>query len=200
MTTTRQSHGADELDERRAGALLAIARAAVASRLGVAAVPPPAPAAGADRDWLAAPGASFVTLMLGGALRGCIGSIQARRPLAEDVAANARAAAFADPRFPPLTAGELGPTRFEVSVLTPPVRLTAAGEAEALAAVVPGRDGLMLIWGDSRGVFLPQLWEHFPDPAELLRQLKRKAGLAADFWAPDAELWTFSVDKAVEPG
>ena len=151
-----------------------------------------------DEAWLHRPAATFVTLTRGGELRGCIGSVFAVRPLLDDLVRNAQAAAFSDPRFSPLTAGELGEVRFEVSLLTPPRPLPTGGEEELLARLVPGRDGLLLEWGAHRGTFLPQMWEVFPDPHILLAQLKRKAGLAAGFWAPDVRLSTFAVRKWAE--
>ncbi|HOI52892.1 MAG TPA: AmmeMemoRadiSam system protein A, partial [Azonexus sp.] len=106
-------------------ALLRHARAAIAEALGE-----PAPAA-PDLAALHEPGATFVTLTQGGELRGCIGSLEAHRPLLDDVCANARAAALRDPRFPPLVASELARTRVEVSLLTPAEPLPVASEADA---------------------------------------------------------------------
>lgn len=173
--------------------LLARARAAIAGRLGLE-----APAT-ADHPALAAPGASFVTLQRGDALRGCIGSLAARRPLGEDLQANAIAAAFSDPRFPPLTAAEYPGLQVEVSLLAPAQPLPAASEAEALAQLRPGIDGLILEWQGRRATFLPQVWEQLPQPAEFLRALRRKAGLAPDFWAADLKLARYAVQKFREP-
>ena len=151
----------------------------------------------AHAAWLDAPGASFVTLTSGrapgGALRGCIGSLEARRPLREDVEANAVAAALHDPRFAPLTARELDDTVVEVSVLSAPAALPAADEAELLTRLRPGVDGVVLSACGRRATFLPQVWEQLPDPADFLARLRRKAGLPADYWGRDVVVETYTV-------
>jgi len=127
---------------------------------------------------LRAAGASFVSLhMLDDSLRGCIGSVNAVRPLIEDVARNAYLAAFEDPRFPPLSAEAWPRLKIEVSVLSPIAPLPFADEASLLDALAPGRDGLVLEFGARRGLFLPQVWEALPDPADFIAHLKDKAGL-----------------------
>lgn len=193
--------------------LLPLARGAIAARLDPAGpagptgpsapdaarrtVPEAAVRAAADAAWLDAPGASFVTLTSGrapgGALRGCIGSLGARRPLREDVEANAVAAALHDPRFAPLTARELDDTVVEVSVLSVPAALPAADEAELLARLRPGVDGVVLSACGRRATFLPQVWEQLPDPADFLARLRRKAGLPADYWGRDVVVETYTV-------
>ena len=129
------------------------------------------------------PGASFVTLNRQGQLRGCIGSLEAHRPLVEDVAHNAHAAAFSDPRFPPLRAKELADLEIHISVLSPATPLQFDSEAELVRQLRPGVDGLILEDGYHRGTFLPSVWESLPAPADFLRQLKLKAGLPADYWS-----------------
>lgn len=171
-------------------ALLVLARAAIARALDLPAPPEPVPT-----GELAAPGASFVTLTLDGELRGCIGSLEAHRPLAEDVRANAVAAALRDPRFKPLTRAEFARTRVEVSLLSPPCPLACAGEADAAARLRPGVDGVVLTWRNQRATFLPQVWEQLPEPRQFLAQLKRKAGLAADFWSDELQLSVYQVRK-----
>ncbi|MGD2114226.1 MAG: AmmeMemoRadiSam system protein A [Acidobacteriota bacterium] len=159
------------------------------------------PLAVPGEEWLDRRAATFVTLTQAGArrdeprLRGCIGTVRATRTLVEDLRFNTRAAAFHDPRFPPLTAEELetDPVAIVVSVLSPLRRLTVASEAELLAALRPGVEGLVLEWGRQCGTYLPQVWRHFPEPRDFLRTLKRKAGLPDDFWAPDLAVWTFTV-------
>lgn len=129
-------------------------------------------------DWLAVPGASFVTLRIGVDLRGCIGTLEAFRPLAEDVRGNAVNAAFRDPRFAPLTAEEFDRIRIEVSVLSAPEPLDdVRSEAEAVARLRPGVDGVILRSGGHRATFLPQVWEQLPSPYDFLARLRRKAGL-----------------------
>ena len=128
-------------------------------------------------------------------MRGCIGSLQAHRPLADDVVANALAAAFRDPRFPPLAADELAVTRIEVSLLAQAEPLPCADEAEALERLRPGIDGLILSCGAQRATFLPQVWDSLPQPHDFLAQLKRKAGLPADYWSPQLTLERYRVRK-----
>ncbi len=172
--------------------LTALARAVIARRFGLTAAALPHP------GWLDAPGAAFVTLTLNGALRGCIGSLEAHRGLAADIEANAQAAAFADPRFPPLGRDELDKVRVEVSILSPPEPFRVRDEADALARLRPGIDGVILSQGIHRATFLPQVWEVLPEPRDFLAQLKRKAGLPADFWAPDLRLMRYRVEKHAE--
>jgi len=167
----------DTLDAGAAGAaLIGIARAAIACRLGIAAVPAAVPQA----PWLRQPGATFITLKLEGRLRGCIGSLEAHRPLGADVAANAEAAAFRDPRFPALSAAEWPRCEVEVSLLSAPKPIAFADEAELLAKIQPGEDGLILEHAGRRGTFLPQVWESIPDKRAFLGELVKKAGLPAD--------------------
>lgn len=140
-------------------------------------------------------GASFVTLNLNGELRGCIGSLQAHRPLAEDVVENAFNAAFKDPRFPPVTTRELAQLEIHISVLSPTEPVTCSSEDDLLRQLRPGIDGLVLTSGHHRGTFLPQVWESLPDPAEFLSHLKRKAGLPAFFWSPSIKVERYTVES-----
>jgi AmmeMemoRadiSam system protein A len=143
-------------------------------------------------------GASFVTLTLHGALRGCIGTPQARVPLAEDVQENAIRAALMDPRFPPVGADELDELEIEVSILTPPRVLDCRPEERA-KRVRPGVDGLLLVSGFHRGLLLPQVWEKIPDPEDFLAILCQKAGLSPSAWRrSDTELRTFQVQAFIE--
>jgi len=159
--------------------LLELARAAIATQLAGE----PAPAL-PENPRLHQTGACFVTLESSGSLRGCIGSLNARRPLAEDVLHNARAAAFDDPRFPPLHGAELAGVEISISVLTPPEPFPVKNEADLLQSLRPGVDGLLLEDGAYRATFLPSVWEQLPTPAAFLAQLKRKAGLPAHHWSP----------------
>ncbi|MCB2108209.1 MAG: AmmeMemoRadiSam system protein A [Rhodobacteraceae bacterium] len=142
---------------------------------------------------LSAPGACFVTLNSKGELRGCIGSILPRRPLAIDVAANAFAAAFNDMRFPAMTESELPSLEIEISVLSPLTKIADESEAELLRALRPHVDGLVLSDSSRRGVFLPQVWDHLPVPAEFVAALKRKAGFDAWDWPDDMQAERFTV-------
>jgi AmmeMemoRadiSam system protein A len=127
--------------------------------------------------------ASFVTLRIGDALRGCTGCLEAQRPLVSDVARNAYRSAFGDPRFQPLSEEELPGLRFSVSVLSPLEPLPADSEAELLARLRPGIDGLMLREGQAAATFLPAVWGSLPEPAQFLAELRRKAGLPPHHWS-----------------
>lgn len=174
-------------------ALLARARNAIAAEFRLAPLPEPA------HPSLARPGATFVTLTQDGALRGCIGSLQAHRALDQDVRANAVAAAFRDPRFPPLTAEELPRTRVEVSLLSEPQPMSFSDEADALRQLRPNLDGVIFSAAGRRSTFLPQVWEQLSGPAQFMAHLKQKAGLAADYWGPDVTLQRYEVRKWKEP-
>ncbi|HRK79432.1 MAG TPA: AmmeMemoRadiSam system protein B [Thiobacillus sp.] len=180
---------ADQPDVEKGTTLLKLARAEIASRLGHEAASP------AQAGWLMEPGACFVTLTRHGELRGCIGTLEAHRPLEIDVRENAAAAAFRDPRFMPLGRGEFEEIRVEVSLLAPAEPLAAASEADALAALRPHIDGVVFEYGHYRSTFLPQVWAQLPEPAAFLAQLKRKAGLPADFWSEGVRLSRYSVSK-----
>ena len=169
--------------------LVMLARAAIGSQLGhnlpVAAAAP----------WLQAPGATFITLTAEDKLRGCIGTLEAYRPLAEDVTVNAVAAAFRDPRFKPLTKAEFATVDIEVSLLSAMEDLHCDDEADALAQLRPGVDGVVLHYGHYRSTFLPQVWEQLPDRAEFLAHLKHKAGLPRHFWDSEMKLSRYTVYK-----
>lgn len=170
-------------------ALLIRARNAIAAEFGIALQPEP------DHPDLHRPGATFVTLTQQGQLRGCIGSLEAWRTLDEDVRDNARAAAFGDSRFPPLSKSEFAHTRIEVSLLTPPVPLTFTDEADAIRQMRPGIDGMIFEYHGRRGTFLPQVWESLPEPRQFFAHLKQKAGFPANFWSPDVRLYRYEVQK-----
>jgi AmmeMemoRadiSam system protein A len=144
---------------------------------------------------LSQPGACFVTLKQQGNLRGCIGSPMAWRPLRDDVIENAVKAAFSDPRFPPLSAEELDGLSLSVSVLTPPVPMRFRDQADLLAQLRPGVDGLIIEDDGHRALFLPAVWEQLPEPGQFLAHLKHKAGMAAGHWSPSFKASRF---EAVE--
>jgi hypothetical protein len=147
-----------------------------------------------DDAWLRAPAATFVTLTLDGDLRGCIGSLEARRPLGDDVVHNARAASR-DARFPPLPRHRVRQLGVEVSLLSPREPLAASSEDEALGMLRPGVDGVVLEYGALCATFLPQVWDHLPEPLEFLTELRRKAHLPGRFWHPDLRVTRYSVEK-----
>jgi len=169
--------------------LLRLARRAIAETLGE----PAGAREGAAR--LDEPGATFVTLTRCGELRGCIGTLIAERALREDVEANARAAAFRDPRFAPVTAREFAEIAVEVSLLSTLEPLSFESEAQLLTLLRPGLDGVLLEYGRQRGTFLPQVWDQLPEPQAFLDHLKQKAGLPADFWTRDLKVSRYTVSK-----
>jgi AmmeMemoRadiSam system protein B/AmmeMemoRadiSam system protein A len=143
--------------------------------------------------------ATFVTLTLDGKLRGCIGSVVPHEPLVADVANNAYKAAFQDPRFPKLTQSEVARLDVSVSILSHPRLMQVRSEAEAIDALHPEVDGVILEARDPqgntrRGLFLPHVWHELPDPRQFMRHLKAKAGLAPDGWPAGARLWRYRTE------
>ncbi|MEJ2575923.1 MAG: AmmeMemoRadiSam system protein A [Gammaproteobacteria bacterium] len=128
-------------------------------------------------------GASFVTLEERGELRGCIGHLEGVQPLVVDVVENAYNAAFRDPRFPSLREDELAAIDIQVSILSPPKPVSFRSEADLLAKLRPGIDGLILEDDSHRGTFLPSVWDSLPEPGQFFTHLKLKAGLAANHWS-----------------
>ena len=169
--------------------LLSIARGVIESRLFDRKLEVPRP------GWLHQNGATFVTLTKDGALRGCIGSLAPRRALGPDVAQNALGAAFRDPRFPAMSAAEWPQCRVEVSLLSKPGPLRFADEADLLAQIAPGEDGLILEAEGKSGTFLPQVWEGIPDKRMFLSQLLKKAGLPADTRLTGCKISRYRVAK-----
>jgi AmmeMemoRadiSam system protein A len=181
-----------ELNERVEGAVLVkVARAHIAGllNLNTDVAPPPM------TDWLTVHAATFVTLTKHGQLRGCIGTLEAHRPLIEDVRENAHAAAFRDPRFSPVQREEFSQIVVEVSLLSQPEPMAVESEADAIESLRPHLDGVVLEYGHYRSTFLPQVWEQLPEPRQFLQYLKRKAGLPADFWADGVQLSRYGVQK-----
>lgn len=127
--------------------------------------------------------ASFVTLHVNAKLRGCIGAIEAYRPLILDVAENAYAAAFRDPRFQPLDTNEFDQLHYHISILSVPEQIEVATEQALIDILQPGIDGLILEDNGKSSTFLPSVWNMIPDPKDFIQQLKLKAGLAADHWS-----------------
>ncbi len=175
------------LNEKQGRALLQLARQVIAERLGLAV------------DETAQQGlfpeeqcGVFVTLKKGGILRGCIGNLTPAGTVADGVAKNAINAAFADPRFPSLTAEEFGDVEIDISVLSAPQHLEYCDAYDLLAKLRPGIDGVTLYLHGASATFLPQVWEQLPDPEQFLDHLCQKAGLAKTVWReehPDIEIY-----------
>jgi len=190
LAFTARRTAEDEREDDRGAVLLAHARHAIESLFGrgdAKTLP--------DAPFLDRAGATFVTLRRDGDLRGCLGSLEAARPLRDDVAANARAAAMRDPRFEPLTEGELDGLSVEVSLLSPSKPLAFRDEDDLVCQLQAVREGVLLEVGGHRSTFLPQVWEQLPDAREFLRHLKAKAGLSPDFWSPDLRVSRYAVEK-----
>jgi AmmeMemoRadiSam system protein A len=169
--------------------LARFARAAIGAALGG-----PAPVA-PEFPGAEALASTFVTLRRGEVLHGCIGTIEPRRTLVDDVRSNAVSAALFDPRATPLSQGDVAALSVEVSLLGPLERLNVANESEAIAALRPG-DGIVLRGGGRRATFLPQVWENLRDPREFLGSLKMKAGIRG--WPEGTELYRYTVRKFVD--
>ncbi|MCB1935833.1 MAG: AmmeMemoRadiSam system protein A [Nitrosomonas sp.] len=180
-------------DQAKGRILLKIARSAIAHALKVN--------DGNDdsidktAQWLVEPGATFITLTKNGQLRGCIGSLLAHQSLIKDVSSNAVSAALRDTRFQPVTVNEWKYIKIEVSLLSALQPITFVNEADALAQLRPGIDGVMFEYGIYRSTFLPQVWDSLPRPEEFMAQLKMKAGLYPDFWDDAIQLSRYTIQK-----
>lgn len=135
--------------------------------------------------------ATFVTIYINNQLRGCIGSLEPRYSVAEDVMRNAFASAFKDPRFPPLNVNEFKDIKLEISLLGPLQPMQFESEENLIAQLQPGKDGILLADAKYRAVFLPLVWEKLPDPKSFIQALKQKAGMPADYWSNSMQAWRF---------
>ncbi|MCK5640613.1 MAG: AmmeMemoRadiSam system protein A [Gammaproteobacteria bacterium] len=142
--------------------------------------------------------ATFVTLNQKETLRGCIGSLEATHPLVEDVSYNAYAAAFSDPRFPPLLTTELSGLEIHISILSPPDIMNFDSEQALLSQLRPGIDGLILQDKGRRGTFLPSVWQSLPQASDFLTHLKLKAGLAADYWSNTLTVQRYTTESLAQ--
>ena len=140
-------------------------------------------------------GASFVTLQINKQLRGCIGSLEAHQPLIKDIVHNAYAAAFSDPRFPPLCEDEFSKLDIHISILNKPEPMQFTSEQDLINQLRPGIDGLILSDKGRRGTFLPSVWESLPDPVLFFTHLKLKAGLPHDYWSDTLTVQHYTVES-----
>ncbi len=136
---------------------------------------------------------TFVTLNINASLRGCVGSLNASKPLVNDVAEHAYAAAFLDSRFPPLNNKEFDILEYHISILAPPQELQVESEEALLHRLRPGVDGVVLAEGSMRSTFLPAVWKKIPDPAQFIRQLKIKGGFPVTYWSDKIKVETYTV-------
>lgn len=144
------------------------------------------------------PVATFVTLTIKGELRGCIGSLTAQRPLIDDIVHNAKAAAFQDPRFSPMTTSEYLHASVEVSLLSAPQEVDYTDVEDLKAKIRPGIDGVILSVGARQATFLPQVWEQLPAFETFFAHLGEKAGLGAHALQQHPQIYTYQVEKAEE--
>ncbi len=185
-----------KLEEHDGRELIRLARECIDESLRVQTAPP-----FPKRDYCSAlrqVRSAFVTLRTREQLRGCCGSIEPSRPLAEAVWQAAWASAFRDPRFPPLSTSEWQTVHLHVSVLEPPQPLVLANEEDLLSRLRPGIDGLVLECDGAHATFLPSVWAHLPHPREFVRHLKTKAGWSADFWSADMRASIYVVQEFEE--
>jgi len=139
--------------------------------------------------------ATFVTLNVERTLRGCIGTLEAKRTLVEDVAQNAYSAAFQDPRFPALTWTEFERLHVHISILSPPEPMQFSSEEDLLAQLRPDVDGLIIEEGFYRGTFLPSVWGQLREPRDFLRHLKQKAGMPPDHWSEHITIRRYTTES-----
>ena len=139
--------------------------------------------------------ATFVTLHKHGQLRGCIGILEPLRPLAEDIAHNAFAAAFSDHRFPPVSADEIDHLDIHISILATPEEISFSSEDDLVSQLRPGVDGLIMQEGKQRGTFLPYVWESVTDRHDFLNHLKQKSGLPANYWSDTIKVQRYTVEE-----
>ena len=184
------------LNTSEQAALLQLARNAIAAALDA---PRQAPDPGRLGGAMARQRAVFVTLKQSGALRGCIGTLEASEPLAVAVAGHAVAAALNDPRFPPVAPEELHGISISISVLEEPRPLQTQSRQALLESLEQGRDGLILEYQRHRATFLPQVWEQLPEPGEFLARLLEKAGLPAGYWSAELRFHRYGSFSFGEP-
>ncbi|OQK16579.1 hypothetical protein AU255_01345 [Methyloprofundus sedimenti] len=143
--------------------------------------------------------ATFVTLEIKHQLRGCIGMLEAVRPLVIDIAENAFAAAFRDPRFPPVSEQEFhAPLDIHLSILSPAEVMSFYSEEDLIRQLRPGIDGLIMQEGSKRGTFLPSVWESLSEPDDFLQHLKQKTGLAKEYWSDSLKISRYECEYISE--
>lgn len=146
-------------------------------------------------EGLRTPAGVFVTLTVDGELNGCIGSVEAREPLGHAAPRLALAAAFADPRLPPLLPADYRHLTIELSLLSPLRPIAAASRTELLAEVRPYDDGIVVATCSTQALFLPAVWEQLPDPEVFLDHLWLKAGIPPRTWPPDLRVHRFAARR-----
>jgi len=187
----------DQLSVEEEKFLLQLARAAL--EVGIRGDPLPQLELTSLSPKLIQPGATFITLTKNQELRGCIGSLEATRSLAEDVQVHAVAAALEDFRFPPVQEDEIPQISIEISSLTTPAKIAFEDPDELFSQIRPGIDGVVIKKGIRRATFLPQVWEKVPEVEIFLEMLCRKMGASAECWrTKSVEIFTYQVEKFCE--
>ena len=145
-------------------------------------------------------GASFVTITKAsnGELRGCIGSLQAHRPLYKDIIFNAQSSALRDSRFKPLTKEEFKNIKIEVSILSTPKVITYTNSTDLKAKIEPFQDGVVLQLNGKQATYLPQVWEQLPKFDDFFLRLCQKAGLKSTCLLEHPKIMTYQVRKYKE--
>jgi AmmeMemoRadiSam system protein A len=140
----------------------------------------------------------FVTITQSGALRGCVGSLESRHPLAQGVAVAAFNAAFHDRRFPALSQNEAALVRLEISVLSPLETIPVSSNQDLIDNLTPHVDGLLIEDNERRATFLPKVWDKLTDPQRFVAQLKEKAGLGANHWSGTIRCYRYQTNTFCE--
>lgn len=191
--TTEASPDTDRFDRDQRRHLCELAWLAIAQHLGR---PVSAPLGGWRADaWLREPAAAFVTLHLDGDLRGCIGTTEPHYALGDAIKRHAVAAAFHDPRFPPVTPGEFDRLDLSISVLSPRVAVPWLPRRDLERRLRVGVDGLLLESGSRRATFLPSVWEELSSPAAFVTALLRKAGIGRDEWPASLQISVYTTES-----
>jgi len=183
------------LDETDRGILLKLAKAAIAYGLEHPNRQNYPIDTNLYHDRLQAPRASFVTLLIDNNLRGCIGTLEANRPLVTDIVHNAQAAAFSDPRFEPLKQKEFDRLDIHISILSESEPMEFQSENDVIQQLIPSVDGVILEEHGHRGTFLPSVWEALPDPKQFLYHLKVKANLPGNYWSETIKLFRYTTES-----
>jgi AmmeMemoRadiSam system protein A len=137
---------------------------------------------------------TFVTLKKKGMLRGCMGNLQAKDKLAENIIDNSVKAGFFDPRFPAITPQELEELSLSISILSPLVPMTFEDEDDLKSQLRTGIDGLVLQWGTHQATFLPSVWDSLHDKDEFIEHLKMKMNVSSDFWSKEMRAFRYTTE------
>lgn len=181
----------DRLDSQSRAKLLELARRTV--EVGARSGETIAPAFELRDHFGDTPVATFVTVHVDGQLNGCLGTLEPRRPICQDIVYNAYQAAFHDPRFDPLTIEQLDALDVHISVLSPLESVDVGSQDELLSVLRPGHDGLVLRAGSRRATFLPSVWDKLIDPVDFVLHLKRKAQIGPREWPDDMVVFRYEV-------